>query len=326
MAIIKYIDLFCGTGAFSLAMQNTPGTHCVFANDMCPNSEIIYSANFPTHNFVNAKLEHIPVEDVPEHDLLFPGFPCQSFSVEGSKKGFEDDRGQAFFRLLDVIKHRQPKAFVLENVKHLVNHDKGRTFKTITSLLEGEGYIVVHKVLNTATYTDVPQRRERVFIAGFKNEDSARCFAYPEPEPKMRAVEDMLEAVPDVRYYYDARYKIYAQLKRDMRTHKTFYRYKGTTRQFASELCPTLTAGMGGGGHNVPLLLTSKNEIRKLSPRECFNFQTFPATFILPANISDRGQYRLAGNAVSYKVVERLLNNVVRALLGSSDTPSQSVG
>jgi len=78
--------------------------------------------------------------------------------------------------------------------------------------------------LNTATYTDVPQRRERVFIAGFKNEDSARCFAYPEPEPKMRAVEDMLEAVPDVRYYYDARYKIYAQLKRDMRTHKTFYR------------------------------------------------------------------------------------------------------
>ena len=325
MPILKYVDLFCGTGAFSLAMNKIPQTECVFANDMCPNSHIIYKTNFPSHNFVKSKLEDIKVEDIPTHDILFAGFPCQSWSTAGLRKGFADDRGQAFFYLLNVIKYHQPEVFVLENVKYLTKHDEGRSFNTILTSLEAQGYTIRYKVLDTALYTNIPQRRERIYIVGFKTATNANNFNFPSLVSHTKAISDMLEINPDAKYTYDGRYKIYDKLKREMTLLNTLYRYKGYIQANKSNVCPTLTASMGGGGHNVMLISQKEGEIRKLTPRECFNFQGFPKSYILPAEIKDRGLYRLAGNAVSYPVVEKLLKCVFRALLQSSCTPSQSV-
>ena len=157
MSTVKYVDLFCGTGAFSEAMKQFPNTECVFANDMCPNAAIIYKTNYPSHNFVQNKLENINVRDIPPHDVLFAGFPCQSWSTAGKRKGFDDDRGQAFYHLLNVIKHCNPTVFVLENVKHLTKHDEGRSFAKTHSVF-GNCFIASLKApvpLNKSTYLTV---------------------------------------------------------------------------------------------------------------------------------------------------------------------------
>ena len=323
MSTIKYVDLFCGTGAFSEAMQQFPNTECVMANDMCPNSAIIYKANYPSHNFVQNKLENINVHDIPSHDLLFAGFPCQSWSTAGKRKGFDDDRGQSFYHLLKVIKHCNPSVFVLENVKHLTKHDEGRSFATILSALEGQGYTVRHKVLDTALYSDIPQRRERVYIVGFKESPIAGKFAFPDKILYTKRIADMLETNPNAKYTYDNRYKVFDKLVREMTLPDVLYRYKGYVTANKSNVCPTLTASMGGGGHNVMLLRQNGGEIRKLTPRECFNLQGFPLSYVLPLEITDRGLYRLAGNAVSYPIVHKLLGCVFKALLGNFYTPFQ---
>lgn len=310
---LKLVDLFAGTGAFSLAFEETGKVQTVFSNDMVDPSKRLYDANFD-HKLTLKNLNDIKVEDIPPHDILTGGFPCQPFSIAGYQEGFNDERSNVFWKILAIIDHHKPQCVILENVKNLVSHDEKKTFQTIKANLEGRGYHVRFKVLNTAEITGIPQHRERIYIVCFKSKDIFDKFTLDFPKIQKRPIADMLEQDVPQKYYYTEASSTWNLVKASVTKKDTIYQYRRVyVRENKSNECPTLTANMGGGGHNVPLILDAKG-IRKLTPRECFNFQGFPSTYVLPA-MSDTNLYKLAGNAVSVPVVQLIANRIVPLLM-----------
>jgi DNA (cytosine-5)-methyltransferase 1 len=309
---LKLVDLFAGTGAFSLAFEETSKVQTVFSNDMVDHSKKIYDANF-SHTLTLKNLNDIKVEDIPPHDILTGGFPCQPFSIAGYQEGFNDERSNVFWKILAIIDHHNPQCVILENVKNLISHDNKKTFKTIKENLEGRGYHVRYKVLNTAEITGIPQHRERIYIVCFKSKDIFDKFNLDFPKVPKKTISAMLESEVPQKYYYTEASSTWNLVKESVKKRDTIYQYRRVyVRENKSNECPTLTANMGGGGHNVPLILDAKG-IRKLTPRECFNFQGFPSSYILPA-LSDTNLYKLAGNAVSVPVVKLIANRIISLL------------
>lgn len=231
---------------------------------------------------------------------------CQPFSIAGKQLGFRDPRANVFWRMLDFIEVFQPRVCIFENVKNLVTHDAGNTFKTIQDSLTDLGYHLKHKILDTAKITDIPHHRERIYIVAFKNRDDYEQFNFDFPTQQLRPLRDLIcDSAPD-NYYYDGRFKswetIDSQVVKPIQDNVLYQYRRYYVRENKNNLCPTLTANMGSGGHNVPLLRDARG-VRKLTPRECFNLQGFPEDYKLP-NISDSGLYKLAGNAISVPVVE----------------------
>jgi len=306
---LKHVDLFAGTGAFTLALTETSGVETVFANDMVAPSKQIYDLNF-TDKLTLEDLNSISPDDIPAHDILTGGFPCQPFSIAGNMQGFEDKRSNVFWKILEILEHHKPNFIVLENVKNLVSHDKGQTFKTIKSNLEKLGYTLVHKVLNTANITGVPQNRERIYIVGFRDKDLAKRFTLDFPVVPKKKITDMLESNVPSKYYYNGTTEAHLMAQAEVIKTDTIYQYRRVyIRENMSGECPTLTANMGTGGHNVPLVLDSLGP-RKLTPRECFNFQGFPQSYKL-TGMSDASLYKLAGNAVSVPVVKLIVDRLI---------------
>lgn len=310
---ITMIDLCAGTGAFTLAFENTKLVNVIYANDLEESSEKIYDDNF-THKLVLGNLCDIALESIPEHCILTAGFPCQSFSIAGKMKGFDDPRANVFWKIIEIIKLRNPLCVVLENVKNLVSHDNGDTFRTIIASLEHEGYYIKHKILNTSSITELPQHRERIYIVCFKNKKHFDNFNFDFKKVPNKKISDMLEPNVKEKYYYnDESNKIHKLVQENVIDTETVYQYRRVyVRENKSGVCPTLTANCGTGGHNVPLIL-DKYGPRKLTPRECFNFQGFPATYELP-NLSDSKLYKLAGNAVSVSVVKLIAEKIINAI------------
>jgi DNA (cytosine-5)-methyltransferase 1 len=310
---LKMIDLFAGTGAFSWAFETTGGVEIVFGNDMVKHSKEIYDLNF-AHKLTLEDIHNVPVEDIPDHDILTGGFPCQPFSIAGIQKGFEDERSNVFWKILSIVDVRQPKCIILENVKNLVSHDDKKTFQTIKSNLEQRGYSVCFKVLNTADITGIPQHRERIYIVCLKSKTVFDKFSLEFPKIEKRPLSAFLETedIPE-KYYYTDKSCTWDIVKAGVVKKDTVYQYRRVyVRENKSGECPTLTANGGTGGHNVPLILDEKG-IRKLTPRECFHFQGFPTTYKLPP-ISDSHLYKLAGNAVSVPVVSLIANRLIPLL------------
>ena len=309
---INMVDLFAGTGAFTLAFQETNFVDIVFANDMVDHSKKIYDQNF-NHKLTLQNLNDIKNEDIPKHDLLTGGFPCQPFSVAGHQEGFNDVRSNVFWKILSIIDYHQPSFVILENVKNLVTHDEHKTFNTIKTNLEKRGYYICHKVLNTAEITGIPQHRERIYIVCIKSKLIFDKFSLNFPAIQKKKISEFLEKEVPSKYYYTDKSKTWELVKKNVVKPDTVYQYRRVyVRENKSNECPTLTANMGEGGHNVPLILDS-NGIRKLTPRECFNLQGFPSSYILPS-LSDAYLYKLSGNAVSVPVV-RLIANRLTSLL-----------
>jgi DNA (cytosine-5)-methyltransferase 1 len=301
----KFIDLFAGTGAFSIALEKTGAYECVFANDMEKSSKETYTLNHGGDTFVHGNLLDIPVSDIPPHDLLCGGFPCQPFSIAGDKKGFDDPRSNVFWKIVEILKHHTPETVILENVKNLCSHDKGNTFRVIAEALQGCGYHIRYEILDTSKMTHVPQHRERIYIVGFRDPTLAEKFTFDFPPVDLQDVRTFFEDAPDKKYYYTDRVKVFDAVDKGVQKEGVIYQYRRYyIRENKSNRCPTLTANMGGGGHNVPLIRTGEG-VRKLTPRECFNFQGFPRDFKLPP-MSDSALYKLAGNAVSVPVVTQL--------------------
>lgn len=309
---LKMIDLFAGTGAFTLAFQSTNAVNVVYGNDMVEHSKKIYDENF-NHKLTLKDLNEVNVEDIPSHDILTGGFPCQPFSIAGLQEGFKDERSNVFWKILSIIDHHQPKCVILENVKNLVSHDETKTFNTIKSNLEQRGYNICYKVLNTADITGIPQHRERIYIVCIKSKKVFDKFSLDFPKIKKKKISEFLENDIPTKYYYTDKSSTWNLVKESVVNKDTIYQYRRVyVRENKSSECPTLTANMGGGGHNVPLVLDSKG-IRKLTPRECFNFQGFPLSYKLP-NLSDSNLYKLAGNAVSVPVVTLIANRIITLL------------
>jgi DNA (cytosine-5)-methyltransferase 1 len=315
-----FIDLFAGIGGFHLAASNLGGK-CVFASEFDEKARITYQENFLKHNrelFYSGNFEgditQVDEKKIPDFDFLFAGFPCQPFSIAGYRQGFDDKngRGNLFFDIVRILKEKKPKSIVLENVKNLKTHDKGNTIKIIYSELQKLGYKVTDKVLNAMEYGGIPQNRERIFIVGFLEQEAADNFSFPKKMKLTKTIHNCLSKKVDKKYYYNGK-PLYEKLKDDVIHKNTIYQWRRKyVRENKSSVCPTLTANMGMGGHNVPIVLDEKG-IRKLTPKECANFQGYPKNYILP-NMADSNLYKQFGNSVCVPLVERILNNIVSAL------------
>lgn len=310
----KVASLFAGIGGICYGFTQN-GAKIVWANEIDKDACKTYRHNFGGEYLVEGDIKQIDAKDVPDIDILNGGFPCQAFSIAGYQKGFEDERGNLFFEIARILKVKKPKAIFLENVKNLESHDGGNTFKVIISTLENLGYYVHHKVLNTMEYGNVPQNRERIYIVGFLSKEAYDNFKYPDPIPLTTKLSDIIDyddKKPD-KYYYNTT-KYYDQIKPVMKRQDTIYQWRRIyCRENKSGVCPTLTANMGTGGHNVPLVLDNY-DIRKLTPEECVGFQGFPKEFSFPDTISNASKYKQAGNSVSVPVIRRIVENLIKAL------------
>jgi DNA (cytosine-5)-methyltransferase 1 len=309
----QFIDLCAGTGAFSIALEKTGTYTCVYANDILESSKEVYTLNhMGVSVFKQGDIMDVDVTHIPKHDLLCCGFPCQPFSIAGDKKGFDDTRSNVFWKIIEILKYHQPESILLENVKNLVSHDAGTTFKVIKTALEACGYTIHSKILDTAKISNVPQHRERIYIVGFRGGGSIDLNFEPVKNDTLDHFIDS-DRVPE-KYYYTDKFKVYDAIKNGVVKPDTIYQYRRYyVRENKSHCCPTLTANMGSGGHNVPLIKDAYG-IRKLTPRECFNLQGFPKNYILPTDVSDTTLYKLAGNAVSVPVVSLVVERLQSSL------------
>ena len=292
---IRYIDLFCGTGGFTEAFKYSPSVNCVYANDMVQSSQQIYSLNHSNAVFDLKNLNDVDINLIPSHSMICGGFPCQPFSIAGKRLGFQDPRANVFWVIMSIVKKFQPRIFIFENVKNLTTHDEGNTFGTIKKALTDEGYNIIHKILDTCKITGIPQHRERIYIVGFKDVNIYNSFNLDFPTIALNPISSYLEQKVPEKYYYTNKFKVYEKINTDIRENK-------------NNVCPTLTANMGGGGHNVPLLKDEKG-IRKLTPRECFNLQGFPSYYKLP-EIADSLLYKMAGNAITVTVANMIMRRI----------------
>jgi DNA (cytosine-5)-methyltransferase 1 len=313
----KFIDLFAGVGGFRLAFQNVGGK-CIFTSEWNNDAQKTYKENFGEVPFGDITKERNKNYIPNQFDVLCAGFPCQAFSIAGYRKGFADTRGTLFFDIEQIIETHRPKVVFLENVKNLVSHDNGNTFKIILDILEAKlEYKVFYKVLNTATHANIPQNRERIFIVAFdpKQVENYAQFEFPQPIKLTKTIHDCLEKgkQSDI-YYYKRDHPYYPELSKAMVSKDTVYQWRRVyARENKSNLCPTLTANMGAGGHNVPLIKDDFG-IRKLTPKECFAFQGYPIqSYILPP-ISNSKLYMQAGNSVTTTLIERIANQIIVVL------------
>ncbi len=310
--MLNLIDLFSGTGAFSYAFHQTNKVKTIFSNDILDSSFEIFNLNNDI-KLVKKDLNDISNDDIPKTDILTAGFPCQPFSIAGMKKGFDDERSNVFWKILSIIKSNSPNIIILENVKNLKTHDNKKTFKVIIENLENLNYHIKYSIINTSKITGIPQNRERIYIIGFKDKMMFDKFEFDFPNVDLQPISDFLEDnIPD-KYYYNETTVIYEELKKNVVKHistNSIYQYRRYyVRENKNSVCPTLTANMGTGGHNVPIILDDKG-IRKLTPRECFNLQGFPKDYKLPS-LSSGKLYSLAGNAVSIPVIKLIADKLI---------------
>ena len=311
--MLKTIDLFAGIGGMRLGFENA-GFQTVFSNDFEPKCKLTFDLNFSDPKLYIEDIRKVVPDTLPDFNFLLGGFPCQPFSIAGHRQGFEDekDRGNLFFHIADILQTKQPDGFLLENVKNLVGHDNGNTMKRIGQILTGLGYHYKYKVLNTMEYGNVPQNRERIYIVGFKDQLHHLKFSFPQRVPLTNTVKDYLEPVVADKYYYEGK-PLHERIKDDVTEENEVYQWRRKyVRKNSRGVCPTLTANMGGGGHNVPIIKDSKG-IRKLTPLECVRLQGFPDWYKLP-DIADYALYMQAGNSVSVPVIEAIAKQVLIAM------------
>ena len=238
---------------------------------------------------------------------------CQPFSIAGLREGFDDERSNVFWKILSIIDFHHPKCIILENVKNLISHDETKTFNTIKTNLEQRGYFLCYKVLNTSDITGIPHHRERIYIVCIKSKKVFDSFSLDFPKIEKKKIGEFLEKDVASKYYYTDKSSTWELLKDKVVKKDTVYQYRRVyVRENKSNECPTLTANMGTGGHNVPIIMDDIG-IRKLTPRECFNLQGFPLSYKLPA-LADSNLYKLAGNAVSVPVVKLIADRIIPLL------------
>jgi DNA (cytosine-5)-methyltransferase 1 len=310
---LTFIDLFAGIGGFHYALHDL-GMECVFASEIDDKCRITYEANFKKISpelfegiglpLFNKDITQIDPKVIPDHDILCGGFPCQPFSIAGYRKGFDDKgRGDLIFNIVEIIRVKQPRVVFLENVKNLYSHDQGQTYKYIKDLIEKQGYFVKEKVMNTMEYGNLPQNRERLYILGFKNKEDCEKFEFPEPQHLENKLNSVLEKKVADDYYYEGK-PLFEKLKDDVIKEDTVYQWRRIyVRENKSGVSPTLTANMGTGGHNVPII-KDKLGIRKLTPLECSRLQGFPEYMIFPSNMVRSQRYKQVGNAVSVPMIK----------------------
>lgn len=321
-----FIDLFAGIGGFRIAFQNLGGK-CIFSSEIDKYSRDTYQANF--NDTPEGDITLIPSSQIPDHDILTAGFPCQAFSIAGRREGFEDSRGTLFFEIARIIKDKKPKAFFLENVKGLMSHDKGKTINIILDILRDDlNYFVPEPQIINAKNFGVPQNRERVFIIGFRKDLNIDSFHYPipiEPMPKFIHVKE--ENPVSVKYYLSEQYL------NTLINHKQRHQDKGNG--FGYEVIEDNGIAnaivIGGMGKERNLVIdkrlidftpitrikghVNREYVRRMTPREWARLQGYPDSFKI--EVSDAQAYKQFANSVAipaiqstgYKILEMLYSH-----------------
>ena len=316
-----FIDLFAGIGGFHLAMQEY--AQCLFASEWDDAAAKVYEKNFKIKPY--GDITKINEKDIPKHDILCGGFPCQAFSVSGKQKGFEDTRGTLFFDIARIVQYHKPKVVFLENVKNLIKHDKGRTITVITKTLQKLGYNVYYKMLNASDY-GLPQNRERVFIVCFREDLRITNFKFPPPLHIKVALNETLEANPkakiinrtdiQIKKTFQPIVDIFGEIDLPNKPIQIGIVNKGGQgeRIYSSfgHAC-TLSAYGGGVGAKTGIYETN-GVIRKLSPRECARVQGFPDSFVIDSK--ETNAYKQFGNSVAVNVVRAISQKILEAIEG----------
>jgi DNA (cytosine-5)-methyltransferase 1 len=307
VAEFTFIDLFAGIGGIRIPFQELGGK-CVFASEWDKFAQKTYHVNFG--DMPNGDITKITNDEIPDFDILLGGFPCQPFSQAGLKKGFSDTRGTLFFEIERIIKDKRPKAFLLENVKQLRGHDKGRTLKIILEHLDALDYQVTYDVLRAADF-GIPQNRERIYIVGFDRRyyglDDKYIFPFPKPTHQKTRLGDILEDNVDEKYTISQ--KLYeGHIRR-----KAEHQKKGNGFGFSlfnadSEYTNTISARYYKDGSEILIDQGPDIPPRKLTPRECARLQGFPESFIIP--VSDTQAYKQFGNSVAVPVIRAIAKRV----------------
>ena len=319
-AKLRLVDLCAGTGGFSLADKRhfTP----VWANDISPDSKVIFEANHPDVPFDCRALNDVPLAQLPQPgsvDIVCGGFPCQPYSIAGRQRGLLDARSDVFEHILTVVRYMQPRWLVCENVVNLVRIDKGAVFRHLQARAAEmlPGWQFRWTIYNTAKHTGIPQNRERVYMVWFRDEQDARRFKFKQPEPEVKHVSSVLQpcaSVPDTYYYDQKPGNVAASMRENVvlpvHTTGTVYQRRPdlSVRQNKSGLIPALTANMGQGCYSGPVIRDTRG-VRKFTPSECFAAQGFLKNF-LTGGLCDTTLYRLSGNAITVPVASLVLKSV----------------
>ncbi|NBC08154.1 MAG: DNA (cytosine-5-)-methyltransferase [Bacteroidetes bacterium] len=306
---LRFIDLFCGIGGFRIAFEEACNLHnispkCVLSSDIDKYCQDSYEANFGERPV--GDITSVEETQVPDHDILFAGFPCQPFSIIGQMKGLNDIRGTLFFDIARILKAKRPRAFVLENVKQLVGHDKGRTLKVILKTLDDLGYYVQYSVLNALDY-GLPQKRERVVIVGHTE---PILFSFPDPIKPYKPLFEILEPEVDEKYFASDHIK-----KKRKNKHKSSYYPSVWHENKSGNICsyPYSCALRAGASYNYLLV----NGERRLTPREMLRLQGFPDWYKIV--VSDAQLRKQAGNAVPVNLIKAVVLKLLPYVASSLD-------
>jgi len=300
----RFIDLFCGIGGFHYAMKiaskaNKDNVKCVFSSEIDPFCQISYETNFGFKP--SGDITKIDAKNIPDHDILLAGFPCQPFSIIGDMKGFNDTRGTLFFDIARILFEKRPQAFVLENVKLLVGHNNGKTMRKIMETLNELNYNVSFKILNAIDF-GLPQKRERVFIVGFKNNLD---FEWSQKNIKMKSLDEILEENVSEKYYASNEIINKRLAMKDKPSETTIW-HENIAGNIG--IYPYSCALRAGASYNYLLV----NGERRLTEREMLRLQGFPEGFKIVCNYTQTRKQ--AGNSLPVPVASSVLTNLLSAL------------
>lgn len=309
-----FIDLFSGIGGFHLALSSY-GAKCVFASEINNSAAQTYYNNFKMKPQGDIKV--IKNKNIPKHDIICAGFPCQPFSISGNQNGFSDENGKLFFQIYRIARYHKPKLIILENVKNLLTHNNGNTIAIIEERLKSIGYTTYKKVL-CATDFSVPQARKRIYIVAFRTDLNVKSFSFPERKGKLKTVEDILEENVKPQYNISHQYTIDYE--------------KANSNDRSAELCRIGSVGQGRQGERIysirgqGITLSSQgggiagktgmyyvnDSVRKLTPRECARLMGFPERFQVAS--TDAECYKQFGNSVVVNVLQEIVDEASKLI------------
>lgn len=306
----KVCSLFSGIGGIDSAFAQA-GFEIVWANEIDKDACKTYRHNFPDTILSECDIRNIKASSTPDFDILTAGFPCQSFSVCGNKKGFEDERGNLFFEIMRFADERKPEIIFLENVANLTEHDNGKTFNRIHNELSERNYYIRYIIADACNY-GIPQHRTRTYIVAFKDFEKCNQFKFPEEQPLKNHIFDIIDRSirADDRFYLDEKSAQYQKMKAAITDENQIYRFSDYGIQKSKDgISFTLKANMGTWYNRVPIIKDNFG-IRTITPKECLALQGFPATFDFP-DIPIKSMYKQSGNTVVVPVVKRIAKELM---------------
>ena len=312
---LKVASLFAGIGGIELGFAQA-GFQILWAIEKDHKCCLTYRHNHKEIPLIEADIRNVDPHSLSTVDVIAAGFPCQPFSIAGRQRGFCDNRGNLFYEVIRFVQAIQPRVIFLENVQNLQEHDNGRTFITIHNALVENGYYIRYRVMRASEYGNVPQIRDRIYIVAFKDIADCDVFQFPDTIPLTVSIDNIVNRYEEKKqvYYYQKNDPFFMEAREIVTDQSSIYRvYHESIKITQNHMCPTLTASMGTQRDQAPLVIDNYG-IRKLTLRECLDFQGFPKDFYFPNTITIEDAYKQCGNTVCVPVVKRVAERIIKIM------------